>query len=321
LGRPVPAQVCAAPGLPKKTYTAHFRFKSEPAVSLMLMAEEGAFSTAMVGCPDSPDGKAMMLVTRFSRCCEGNVQVDCAVARMRGKERQELQASLAAPLETATELVFNKPGCEPVVAEVTVREALPMPVATLPVYPAPPRTMPAPMMPACYPIPTAPAMPVATLLPEPIPVPQPVACEAPMTAGNTCTCPGAPPVCSAPCQPCAYTAVTPVRTVRHCLVDHKDKGVMGCKVDDVGVATFHRTKTECGATGTLTLSAGKTGLHVKGVDWKASADKIDVREDGRVVLHGNVRLMCDKLGVCASVKAEELSVAVKKGKFEKLITK
>ena len=96
---------------------------------------------------------------------------------------------------------------------------------------------------------------------------------------------------------------------------------MECQGVDGCCAACQRRTVECKTAGKLTLSAGKTSLLVKGADWKAFAEQIDIRDDGRVVLRGNVRMMCDKLGVCASVKAEELNVEVKQGKFEKLVTK
>ena len=105
------------------------------------------------------------------------------------------------------------------------------------------------------------------------------------------------------------------------LVALKDKGAMGLCVEDGCCATFKKRTFETAAMGKVSLSVSKTGMHAKGADWKAYAHEIIVREDGRVTLRGDVRLVCDKLGVCATVKAEELCVEVKKGKFEKFVTK
>ena len=116
-------------------------------------------------------------------------------------------------------------------------------------------------------------------------------------------------------------AVTPAKSMSVRFARHGDGGYMEYHHGDGSIACFKGRTLEDGAAGKLCLSAGKSCLLVKGVDWKAYADQIDVREDGRVVLRGNVRMMCDKLGVCASVRAEELNVEVKNGKFEKLVTK
>ena len=80
-----------------------------------------------------------------------------------------------------------------------------------------------------------------------------------------------------------------------------------------------RMKLESGATGAVRLAAGKNRVHLVGNKWKAEADRIEVGDDGRIVLAGHVKLTSDKLGVCAAVKAERLCVEVKAGKFEKIV--
>jgi hypothetical protein len=90
---------------------------------------------------------------------------------------------------------------------------------------------------------------------------------------------------------------------------------------DDSCLTCARMTVAAGEAGKLRLAAGKKRVHVQGAEWKASADEIDVCGDGRVVLHGHVKLACDKIGACAKVKAAELCVQVRHGKFEKILSR
>jgi hypothetical protein len=69
----------------------------------------------------------------------------------------------------------------------------------------------------------------------------------------------------------------------------------------------------------VSVAAGKKRIHVSGKHWKAHADKIEMCEDGKVVLTGHVKMIGDKVGVCTSIKAKQLTVKVKTGKCEKMI--
>lgn len=207
--------------------------------------------------------------------------------------------------------------------------------------------MPAPM-PVCYPAPAAPAAPLACLPPKPMPAPMPVCCPPSAQAGpyacplpepmpvqtavvfevapavTACTATTRAPAACVPAVPCVCpcaAVTTAAKTYTLYFVSDKDKGWMEHRGEDGSISRVQRRTWEIGAMAKLSMSAGKTCLHVKGCDWKAYAEQIDIREDGRLTLRGNVRLMCDKLGVCASVKAEELCVEVKKGKFDKFVTK
>jgi hypothetical protein len=346
-----PPPVCAMVGMPKKTYAAEFRFPSERNVCIMQTGEEYQFNAAMISYPDANCAKGMKLVTCMRRGGDGQVQLACDLERV-GQGKEHLQAVTAVPLCKATELVFKNASGEKVCAHVTVHEmpAMPLACGACPAPCAPQQVaMPAPM-PVCCPAPAAPAAPLACLPPKPMPAPMPVCCPSAAQAGPyACPLPEPMPVhvqaavalepkpsvpacipvtasvpnhygSPVPCVcPCAAVTTAKTKAVRFTFEEGMSAFVH--RGADGTVVAFKRKTIETAAMGKLSMSAGKACLHVKGSDWKAYAEQIDIREDGCVVLRGNVRLMCDKLGVCASVKAEELCVEVKKGKFDKFVTK
>src|SRR5262249_7217200 len=58
--------------------------------------------------------------------------------------------------------------------------------------------------------------------------------------------------------------------------------------------------------------------HVKGCDWDAQAEKVEVR-DCCVVLSGHVKLHCDAIGENATVSADKVCLKVKDGHFVELM--
>src|SRR5262249_44318037 len=97
---------------------------------------------------------------------------------------------------------------------------------------------------------------------------------------------------------------------------HKTTLAMQCEGTSTRSVRMTIDKGQCGE---LTVAAGKKYVHVHGKKWKAFADKVEIQADGRVLLSGHVKLLSEKLGVCASVKAVKLCVQVKDGAFEKIV--
>jgi hypothetical protein len=215
--------------------------------------------------------------------------------------------------DTVANVLLGGEEAEPLCAEVLVKavgsQVVTPPVACAPCPPdgwrcPPPMPCVPPMPPPAQPPQTVtmpapmPVAPPSVCLPEPLPLPAP-----------------APSVqvierCVATVPACCSTAH--VELVRCC---HKTTLAVQCE----GVsAKSVRMTLDKGACGSLTVAAGKKHVHVHGKKWKAFADKVSIQADGRVLLSGHVKLLSEKLGVCASVKADELCVQVKDGAFEKI---
>jgi hypothetical protein len=217
--------------------------------------------------------------------------------------------------ETPTNVVLGGDDPEPISAEVLVK-AVAMPYAVAPVYSSPP--MPAvalqyPTAPTC-PAPVtcpAPAPPAVAVMPAPMPVPapsvylpEPMALPAPTPVVERCTATEIVQTC------CSAAHVELVRCCHKCTLAVKCEGVCAKSV---------RMTLDKGECGPLTVAAGKKYVHVHGKKWTASADEVEILGDGRVLLKGHVKLLSDTVGVCASVRADQLCVKVKNGSFEKII--
>ena len=111
---------------------------------------------------------------------------------------------------------------------------------------------------------------------------------------------------------------TPVRRASVKLVYASGKPCLS--IQSEGMTTeCARMKLETSAAGSIRLAAGKNRVHVSGSNWKAQADRIELGDDGRIVLAGHVKLTAENLGTDAAVTAERLCVEVKAGKFEKIV--
>jgi hypothetical protein len=139
-------------------------------------------------------------------------------------------------------------------------------------------------------------------LPEPLPYPTPVY----------------PPPAQA-FQPCvAAVRVTTCNQTHLHLVKESGKSRIEFKNED-GSTICARMTMDKGMTGKLVVAAGKKHIHLHGQKWQAWADEVTISPDGRIEMSGHVKLLCDKIGVCASVKAEKLCVQFKHGSFEKIV--
>src|SRR5262249_27051627 len=147
--------------------------------------------------------------------------------------------------------------------------------------------------------PMHPPIHVAAPLPEPLPVQTIV----PFPGG---VCPG--PVCAGPCpagvcpampfQPgltpagkclMAQAALKKSKTSHIHLIHEGDKSRLKVESDGFS-ATCVRISVAAGEGSTVTVAAGKKRVHVSGKQWKAHADKVEMAEDGKVVLVGHVKI-------------------------------
>ena len=241
--------------------------------------------------------------------------------------------------DTPTSMVLAgdqpEPVCVQVVARATCTPA-PMPSTAMPVLPSPApgvvfsqpfllRGIPMmpPSAPVCLPMP-APALPPiypvqSARIPDPIPLaaapmPSPYALQWQVPGGNPSY---VTPYCVTPVG-LSVPAPKPARRASVKLVYESGKARLCINSEGTSMECL-RMKLEAGAAGAVRLSAGKNHVHIAGTKWNAQADGIEIGDDGRIVLAGHVKLMSDKLGVCAAVKADRLCVQVKAGKFEKIV--
>ena len=221
--------------------------------------------------------------------------------------------------DTPTNLVLSGDQPEPVCVQVVARatdypQALPqsapmmpppMPQYGLPMLP-PPMYLPMPV-PALSPIyPTQ-----STRIPDPLPL---VAAPIPMPQPEMYR------PWSSPLTPVSLSIPAPTPAHRATVKVVYESGKARLCVQSEGMTTeCLRMKLEAGAAGAVRLSAGKNHVHIVGTKWKAQADRIELGNDGRIVLTGHVKLLSDKLGVCAAIKADQVCVQIKAGKFEKII--
>lgn len=227
-------------------------------------------------------------------------------------EQRSFHTCQSVDLDTVTGVVLRGPGKESYTASVTIHRLPPTPPITLacPVCPGcpasgscavpqmalhlpPPTCCPGTGMP-CY------HAPASCALPEPIPVPGVVM---PVSARERALTPTLP-------------RGKPIQHVR--LIREDGKSRLRMFAADACTVCVRMTR-EAAPTGRITLAAGKKSIHVTGANWKALADEVDLEPDGRILLRGHVKLTCERLGASASVKAEELCVQVRQGKFERIL--
>lgn len=204
--------------------------------------------------------------------------------------------------DTPTSMVLSGDQPEPVCVQVVARATatpVAMPSCAMPMMPTQAPLclpMPAPGFPLIYPVQSA-------RIPDPIPL----AILAPPFFQSY---PSMSPAIMIPPKPAHRASVK--------LVYESGKARLRLESEGTSMECL-RMKLEAGAAGAVRLSAGKNHVHIAGMKWNAQADSIELGDDGRIVLAGHVKLMSDKLGVCAAIKADRLCVQVKAGKFEKIV--
>jgi hypothetical protein len=235
--------------------------------------------------------------------------------------KEEYKAKKVLVFDSVTDVTLSGNHPEPVCIRVVARRPVPQVVMTAAaaVWSAPCQAYGMPMMPSMPMYCPPPTPPVAQIfindasprrIPEPIPVYGPYPSYVPpspiMPASLTLPAPTLVPV--------AY----PVHRASVRLVYESGKPRLSVKSEGMTTECL-RMKLEAGAAGAVRLSAGKNRVHLAGTKWKAEAERIELGDDGRIVLTGHVKLMSDKLGVCAVIKADRVCVEVKAGKFEKIV--
>lgn len=227
---------------------------------------------------------------------------------------RKLRTQRQLPLGKAVEVVLADGGPEPICAEVKV-ETVPLPMAAPVAF-----VSPCPDGVACQRIgvdftsnPPVFHRPVSQMpkaffsgnqLPEPTPI-------------------GFPS--TTPENPIRLTSATTkaarlLRNTRLRVIREGEKSKLQCE-EESGNLTCSRMTRDMGQAGTLHLSASKERVHLCGVDWKAQADQVEIREDGRVVLRGHAKISCEKMGTGATIRAEECCFMVRNGAFEKILSK
>jgi hypothetical protein len=241
------------------------------------------------------------------------------------------------PFDKPTEIALNKNVNDPCCAEVTVRRVplpqpalvqMPVPVPMpppLPIKPLqfPPNYMPAPLgLPTSMPIPVPPAAPCTPYTcPTPVPAPQICLPGMPCMPSTPAPCVNCPSCVNCPqcvtTAPCAVAIVTKKIATSHIsIVQDKGKPRL-CVKNDHSTMTCVKMTLDVGSSGAFTVAANKKNrIHISGKEWNAYADTIDVRDDGSVVLRGNVKVMGDKVDLASTpTKAKAVRVNVQQGTF------
>jgi hypothetical protein len=128
-----------------------------------------------------------------------------------------------------------------------------------------------------------------------------------------------PPMCPQVVRVIDAPRAYPVHHSSHLRIVHESgKARVQIKSKDGLCSTSARIKVSTDSVGCLHFAAGAKHVHVSGTMWKAQADHVELFDDGRMVLSGHVKVVSDKVGVCASLKAEHVCLRVKHGKVEKI---
>jgi hypothetical protein len=301
-----------------KLYRVEVRFpgqsaKGVPPIRASLLVPEGSKgSLEPIACYQNKTMKCCTLDARVKAAGKGCVLVDlrlmAANNNCEGKEVYErcFQTCQTVPLNKPTGVAFATVGPEPCCGEVIVRESNPMP-PPLPYAPGP-VTSPVRFLehPPTY-VPPVSVYPLSSSTPAPTCTPAPLPMPVPM-----------PPQAMVPCSISMPAKI--VRTSHIRLVHEDGKSRLQCKGEDCSLSVVRLTR-EAPAIGKLTIAAGKKYIHLTGKEWKACADAVEIRDDGRIVLRGHVRLTSEKAGARAKVQADELCVQLRRGTFDGICSK
>jgi hypothetical protein len=344
-----PTYPTAVPGSPLQAYEVFVRLIGEgigdrekgytfPPLTLMANSD----GLLALNLPDGHGSTTCRMMHLHLGQADGDsvkMHLSLASAHPSARTADQFEGEKKIHLDTVTGLVLTGKKAEPCCAEVMVHPASrgsllpPVPIYEPAPHPhcAPPTAhwapipMPPPMpyapipgMPPpaadpmiCWPVPPAaprPAEPVAMPMPMPLPPGPPIA-----LVGMAPPLP--PPLPRRIDGPRAY----PIHASSHLRVVHEmGKSRVQMKAKDGTCSTSVRMKVQTGPAGSLQFAAGKKHVHVCGKMWKAQADRVEVFDDGRIVLCGHVKVVSDKVGVCASIKAEHVCLRVKHGKVEKI---
>ncbi len=341
----VPFQVPTGPG--SRVYDVQLRLhpaSEEACLCPKVCLIEGGDALVSVNCLDKT-GKSFCRTLRVQL---GKAEGECVPVHFSvtgadvGKPHEKLEVQQAVHFDTVTGLVLSGNGPEPCVAEVVVSPSKARVVVpeTLP----PPRPAPAkpcgtfarvqPPLPPPMPIASSPSRcPVepmywrAPMEPAPVsyfpyappgyvpamPMPQPGYMPYPPVMLTSVPAPMAPPS-----LPPLDAKVYQVHHTSHISVVHEAGKARLQMMKDGVCSTSVRMKLETDEVGCLRFAAGNHHVHFAGKKWKASADSVELFDDGRMILTGHVKVVSDKVGACASLKADRVCLRVKHGKVEKI---
>jgi len=269
-----------------------------------------------------------------------------------GEAVKRLACTSEVRLDTVTGVVLEGDGPEPCPAEVCVSASKEVPVspviiprpAVCPVpfvVPPPPvgGAMPVPPpipcvlpnAPMTLPVPTLPPRAAEVRVPAPVappmmpePMPAPATAVSPVT-GTTAVMPEplpTPTVIPPPAPVPAVRLVTANRASPSAVSLAHTKGgkaELCWKHADGSVSHCVRMKREAGESGVLTFAAGKQHVHVHGRTWTAVADKVDVHDDGFLVMSGHVKVVCEKGETKSTLSADRVAMKVRKGQIDKVL--
>jgi hypothetical protein len=251
-----------------------------------------------------------------------------------GMHSETWQGVQVLPLDKATTLALcpGKGDCAPRQVEVTVHEEkgeqiLQAPrvltnavtCATAPAYPymAPPAVNRA--VEICYPAtsvalpsPTSQAVPVGYQAPHPVPLP------APPNPFPPYPMPMPPP---APVASCVALSSPPMMhpATRVCVVHAKDKSHLEMMADDGTCTVFKKIVVKTPGCDSLAVTTCKTKVKVAGKTWRATAEKVEVGQQGKILLTGCVHLVCTKTNGNTCIKADFVRVNSQDGRVEVLM--
>jgi hypothetical protein len=340
----VPFQVPTGPA--PKTYEVQLRLHpaaEEACLCPKVCLIEGGDALVSVNCLD----KAGKSFCRTMHVQLGKAEGECVPVHFSvtgadaGKPDEKLEVQQAVHFDTVTGLVLSGNGPEPCVAEVVVSPlkkrvtvpeplTLPNPVATascgtfprvqpplpppMPIASSPPR----PVEPMYWRAPVEPAPVSYFPYPPPgyvpaMPMPQPGYMPYPPVMLTSVPAPMAPPS-----LPPLDAKVYQVHHTSHFSIVHEAGKARLQMMKDGVCSTSVRMKLETDEVGCLRFAAGSHHVHLAGKLWKASADSVELYDDGRMILAGHVKVVSDKVGVCASLRADRVCLRVKHGKVEKI---
>ncbi|NBO92256.1 MAG: hypothetical protein EBV06_08075 [Planctomycetia bacterium] len=151
-------------------------------------------------------------------------------------------------------------------------------------------------------------------MPAPIPVIPTFPPYSPVVMPHVMASPIMPTAVTAvPTQPCIQLAVATPAAKVFTLTKMAGKSKLSMKT--VGMtSTSTQMAIDTSALGQVQLTAGKKAIRIKGADFTATADRVEVCGQ-EMRLCGNVKLSCEKIGVGAEVNAECLNVRLQNGHF------
>ncbi len=323
---PVGTPVASAMETP---YQLSLRFLAGPKDQIPSEPVNLSVNPSEFGCPQqivyqmnrhAATGKLSLVVHRSDK---GMVRLEMHYA-YEGKQPWKGNACETLPLNACRAIPLKGDCPEPCLVEVTLTRpqqhflvTLP-PAMTMPLKPNS-ATLPMPSIAPCaavVPMPAPSLVPCAAAVPMPAPMIEPLAMPTACSMPDPLPCPV--PVHSHEVCSIVTPSLKPGSVTTFKLIRDGDKSRLQMS-NGTSSCMAMRLTLNSGEAGSLTFAVGKTRIHLIGKEWRAQADTITLREDGTLTLKGHAKLTSEKLGPGASVQAEELSIQVKQGQFERIL--